>query len=232
MTGSNDLDRMLASYLEEGPRRAPDRAMDAALAFAVAHPRRRDPLLFLKPEVMPRRSSMFSPQLAWVALSRSSHSAPWRHSRSGPGPASSRSCRRRSSSRRRRRPRPSEAPSPAVTTIELFDPNNGITWPVTVTDASGTLVAAEPETQQDVPPVNRIEATNDPADPTRVLLVWTFQGCAFPHNLTIDESGQVWRLERQQCLDTLGGADQRMTLVFSEPVDASTLDVQLVETPG
>ena len=67
MTGSNDLDRMLASYLEEGPRRAPDRAMDAALAFAVAHPRRRDPLLFLKPDVMARRSSMFSPQLVWVA---------------------------------------------------------------------------------------------------------------------------------------------------------------------
>ena len=67
MTGSNDLDRMLASYLEEGPRRAPDRAMDAALTFAAAHPRRRDPLLFLKPDVMARRSSMFSPQLVWVA---------------------------------------------------------------------------------------------------------------------------------------------------------------------
>ena len=67
MTGSNDLDRMLASYLEEGPRRAPDRAMDAALTFAAAHPRRRDPLLFLKPDVMARRTSMFSPQLVWVA---------------------------------------------------------------------------------------------------------------------------------------------------------------------
>ena len=63
MTGSNDLDRMLASYLEEGPRRAPDRAVDAALTFANAHPRRRDPLLFLKPDVMARRTSMFSPRL-------------------------------------------------------------------------------------------------------------------------------------------------------------------------
>ena len=80
--------------------------------------------------------------------------------------------------------------------------------------------------------MDQIEATNDPADPTRVELVWTFQGCAFPQSLTIDESGQVWRLERQQCLDTLGGADLRMTLVFSGPVDASALDVRLVETPG
>ena len=177
---------------------------------------------------------MFSPQLAWVALvavlalgAVAAFAIGTRPSEQPVVPPSVVESPSPSPS-----PSPSEAPSPAVTTIELFDPNNGITWPVTVTDASGTLVAAEPETQQDVPPVNRIEATNDPADPTRVLLVWTFQGCAFPHNLTIDESGQVWRLERQQCLDTLGGADQRMTLVFSEPVDASTLDVQLVETPG
>ena len=67
MTGANDLDRILASYLEEGPRRAPDRAMDAALTFAAGHPRRWDPLLFLKPDVMARRTSMFSPQLAWAA---------------------------------------------------------------------------------------------------------------------------------------------------------------------
>ena len=67
---------------------------------------------------------------------------------------------------------------------------------------------------------------------TRVELVWTFCGGPSPHHLTIDATGQVWRLVRQQCLDTLGGADQRMTLVFSGPVDASTLDVQLVETPS
>jgi hypothetical protein len=129
-------------------------------------------------------------------------------------------------------PSPSVAPIPTEFSIELFDPNNEITWPVTVTDASGTLVTAEPETQQDVPPVDRIQATTDQADPTRVELVWTFCGGPSPHHLTIDATGQVWRLERQQCLDTLGGADQRMTLVFSGPVDASTLDVQLVETPG
>ena len=34
MTGWNDFDRMLASYLDEGPRRAPERATDAAVAFA------------------------------------------------------------------------------------------------------------------------------------------------------------------------------------------------------
>ena len=230
MTGSNDLDRMLASYLEEGPRRAPDRAMDAALTFAAAHPRRRDPLLFLKPDVMARRGSMFGPQLVWVAaviaLTLGAVAAIAVGTRPSQEPVVPPPVVESPS------PSPSVVASPVVTTIELFDPNNEITWPVTVTDASGTLVTAEPEQQADLPAVDQIEATNDPADPTRVELVWTFQGCAFPQSLTIDESGQVWRLERQQCLDTLGGADLRMTLVFSGPVDASALDVRLVETPG
>ena len=36
MTVSNDIDRMLASYFDDGPRRAPERATDAAIAFAAA----------------------------------------------------------------------------------------------------------------------------------------------------------------------------------------------------
>jgi hypothetical protein len=230
MTGSNDLDRMLASYLEEGPRRAPDRAVDAALTFAAAHPRRRDPLIFLKSDVMARRTSMFSPQLVWagavIALTLGAVAAIAVGTRPSLEPVVPPSVVESPL------PSPSVVPSPVVTTIELIDPNNEITWPVTVTDASGTLVAAEPEAQADLPPVDQIEATNDPADPTRVLLVWTFQGCAFPQSLTIDGSGRVWQLERQECQETLGGADLRMTLVFSGPVDAATLNVQLLETPG
>ena len=229
MTGSNDLDRMLASYLEEGPRRAPDRAMDAALSFAASHPRRSDPLLFLKPDVMARRSSMFSPQLAWVplvaVLALGAVAAFAIGTRPSEQPVVPPSVVESPS------PSPSVSPSPVVKTIELVDPNNEITWPVTITDASGTLLTAEPEVQQDVPPVDRIEATNDPADPTRVELVWTFCGGPSPHELTIDETGLVWRLSRPVCSDTLGGADQRMTLVFTEPVDAAALDLELVDLP-
>jgi hypothetical protein len=68
MTGSNDIDRLLGVYLDDGPRRAPERAVDAAIAHARAHPRRRDPLLFLRPDVMGRRPALFSPQLAWAML--------------------------------------------------------------------------------------------------------------------------------------------------------------------
>jgi hypothetical protein len=232
MTGSNDLDRMLGAYLDEGPRRAPERAMDAAVAFAAAHPRRRDPLLFLKPDVMARRGSLFGPQLVWaallIALTLGAVAAIAIGTRPSQEPVVPPSVVESPSAS----PSASVAPQPTELSIELFDPNNEITWPVTITDASGTLVSAEPETQQDVPPVDRIEATTDPADPTRVELVWTFCGGPAPHHLTIDETGLVWRLERPVCSDTLGGADQRMTLVFSDPVDTSSLDLELVESPG
>ena len=233
MTGSNDIDRMLASYLDDGPRRAPERATDAAIAFAAAHPRRRDPLLFLKPDVMARRGSLFGPQLVWAALlilltlgAVAAIAIGTRPSQEPvlPPPSVVESPVAESTS-------PSALPSPTVLTLELNDPNNGITWPVTITDESGTLVDAEPEAQQDVPPVDRIEATTDAADPTRVELVWTFCGAPERHSLTIDETGLSWTLERPLCSDTLGGADQRMTLVFSQPVDASALNLELVDTP-
>jgi hypothetical protein len=229
MTGSNDLDRMLASYLDEGPRRAPDRAMDAAVAFAGAHPRRRDPLLFLKPDVMARRGSLFGPQLVWaallIALTLGAVAAIAIGSRPSQEPVVPPSVVESPSAG------PSIAPSPTEFAIELFDPSNEITTPITIQDASGTLVNAEPGAPQDVEPVDQIEATTDPADPTRVELVWSFCGAGSDQTLTIDESGQVWRLARIFPCDTLGGADLRMTLTFSEPIDASALDVELVDQP-
>jgi hypothetical protein len=229
MTGSNDLDRMLASYLDEGPRRAPDRATDAAVAFAAAHPRRRDPLLFLKPDVMARRGSLFGPQLVWaallVALTLGAVAAIAIGTRPSQEPVVPPSVVESPS------PAPSIAPSPTEFAIELFDPNNEITTPVTIQDASGTLVGAEPGQPQDVQAVDRIEATNNPADPTRIELVWTFCGAGEDHTLTIDETGQAWRLARLVCSDTLGGADLRMNLTFSEPIDAAALDLELVDLP-
>ena len=231
MTGSNDIDRMLASYLDDGPRRAPERATDAAIAFAAAHPRRRDPLLFLKPDVLARRGSLIGPQLVWAALlivltlgAVAAIAIGTRPSQEPVVPPPSVVTPLS--------PSPSIAPSPTEFAIELFDPSNEIRTPITIQDASGTLVNAEPGEPQDAEPVDQIEATTDPADPTRVEVVWTFCGAGSDQTLTIDESGQVWRLARVFPCDTLGGADLRMTLTFSEPVDATTLDLELVDTPA
>jgi hypothetical protein len=232
MTGSNDLDRMLASYLDDGPRRAPERATDAAVAFAATHPRRRDPLLFLKPDVMRRPGSLFGPQLVWaallIALTLGAVAAIAIGTRPSQEPMVPPPSLVTSPS-----PSPSSiGPTPTEFAIELFDPGNEITTPITIRDASGTLVNAEAGAPQDEEPVDRIEATTDPADPTRVELVWTFCGAGQPHTLTIDETALTWRLARAPCSDTLGGADLRMMLTFSQPVDASALDLELVDTPS
>ena len=204
MTGSNDLDRMLAAYLDDGPRRAPDRATDAAIAFAAAHPRRRDPLLFLKPDVMARRGALIGPQLAWAALlivlTLGAVAAIAVGTRPSPEPVVPAPSIVTPPS-----PSPSNAPSPTEFAIELFDPSNEIRTPITIQDASGRLINAEPGEPQDAEPVDQIEATTDPADPSRVELAWTFCGAGEPHTLTIGQTGLLWRLARTPCSDTLGG---------------------------
>lgn len=235
MTGSTDLDRLLGAYLEDGPRRAPERPVDAAIAFARAHPRRRDPFLPLRPDVMGRRPAMFSPQLVWATLvlaltvgvvavvavgSRPTDDAPVVPPPSVPAsPSPSVS------------PTPAPSASPTTLNLELTDPNNEITWPVVVVDETGLLVSAEANAQSDDDPVDRIAATQDPTDDSRVILTWTFQGCPEIQFVSITSGAKSITVERTECLDTLGGADLRMTLDFSQPVAASSIELQLVETP-
>ena len=189
MTGSNDLDRMLASYLEEGPRRAPDRAMDAALTFAAAHPRRRDPLLFLKPEVMARRSSMFSPQLAWAALVAVLALGAVAAIAIGTRPSvSSRSCRRRSvespspSSDRRRQARRRRRSASSSRT------STGSTILSTSSTSPGALVAVDPGPAYTGPEIGEAAASTDPESDTRLFVTWAFTGCNDPTSITVDET--------------------------------------------
>jgi hypothetical protein len=228
MTGANDLDRALAAYLDEGPTRAPDRPLDAAVGYARAHPRRRDALAVLRPDVMGRRTGPFSPQLAWavvvlglvlagvaaVAIGSRQDSRPV----VPPPPSPSALV-------------PSGSPSPVLLSVEVIDSNGG-TRTVRISDASATIVDAEPGPPAGGLPVDDIAARNDPADATRVLIAWSYTSCTDPVDVTVDRSGQVIRLERPVCSgDALGGDDLQLTLTFDEPVDAAGLDVALVEVP-
>lgn len=232
MTGSNDLDRMLASYLDEGPRRAPDRAVDAALTFAAAHPRRRDPLLFLKPDVMARRSSMFSPQLAWVALVAvlalgavaviAIGTRPSEQPIVPPSVVES--------------PSPSEqqstSPIPRAFSVVVTDEHES-DHPVDVIDASGRLVAVDPGPAYTGPEIGDAAASTDPESDTRLFVTWAFSGCNDPTTITVDETALVVVVERPACQgDAIGGNPHQVTLTFDGPVDANDIDVQLIETPG
>lgn len=236
MTGSNDLDRLLGAYLEEGPRRAPERPVDAALAFARAHPRRRDPFLVLRPDVMGRRSAMFSPQLAWgllvVALTLGAVAALVVGSRpdSSPvvppptAPATSPSAT----------PEPSLSPSPTTFSVVVDDTDlSGFAWPINVSDASGTLIEVTNQRTAGETEIDRIAVDSDAVGNSRsVVLTWETCAGGDPQRVTIDSTGLVWRVERAVCGgDTLGVNPLQVTLTFSGPVVVGDLDVQLVETP-
>jgi hypothetical protein len=104
---------------------------------------------------------------------------------------------------------------------------------VELTDASGTVVDVEAGPPFTGELVGDVAATNDPADPSRVHVTWEFNSCSTPATLTIDATGTELRLEPSFCdpMDALGGNPLQITLVFAGPVDASTLNVELVETP-
>ena len=232
MTGSNDLDRMLALYLDEGPRRSPERPMDAAIAFAAAHPRRRDPLLFLKPDVMARRGSLFGPQLVWAALlialtlgAVAAISVGTRPSQEPVVPPSV-----------VQSPSPS-APSSAIPSPQTFSvvvtDEHEIDHPVDVVDESGRLVAVDPGPAYTGPEIGDAAASPDPASDTRLFVTWAFTGCSDPTSITVDETVSVVLVERPECQgDAIGGNPHQVTLTFDGPVDAAALDVHLVETPG
>ena len=231
MTGSSDLDRMLASYLEEGPRRAPDRAVDAALTFASAHPRRRDPLLFIKSDVMARRSSMFSPQFVWVgaviALTLAAVAAIAVGTRPSQEPVVPPSVVESPSPSAR----PSASPSPQVFSVVVADEHES-DHPVDVIDESGRLVAVDPGPAYTGPEIGEAAASSDPESDSRLFVTWAFTGCSDPTSITIEATGSGIVVERQECQgDTIGGNPHQVTLTFDGPVDATAIDVQLVETP-
>jgi hypothetical protein len=237
MTGSNDLDRLLGAYLEEGPRRAPERPVDAAVAFARAHPRRRDPFLVLRPDVMGRRSAMFSPQLAWglllVALTLGAVAALAVGSRPDNAPVVPPPTAPATPSPTAT-PEPSPSPSPTTFSVVVDDTDlSGFAWPINVTDASGTLVeVSNPRTAGETE-IDRIAVDGDAAGDSRsVVLTWEPCAGGDPQLVTIDATGLVWRVERAICGgDTLGVNPLQVTLTFSGPVVVGELDVQLVEAP-
>jgi hypothetical protein len=237
MTGSNDLDRLLSAYLEEGPRRAPERPVDAAVAFARAHPRRRDPFLFLRPDVMGRRSAMFSPQLAWglllVALTLGAVAALAVGSRPDNAPVVPPPTAPATSSPSAT-PDSSPAPSPTTVSVVVDDTDlSGFAWPVNVTDASGTLLEVSNPRSAGETEIDRIAVDSDAGGDSRsVVLTWETCADGDPQRVSIDSTGLVWRVERAVCGgDTLGVNPLQVTLTFSGPVVVGDLDVQLVETP-
>lgn len=233
----NEFDRVLSGWLEEGPNSAPDRSIDLAVEHARTHPRRPDPLGFLRPDPMARRSSGFALRpvlvlavLGLLLVAVAALGIGGRRDQSvvipptpstTPGPTS---------------PAPSPA-SPAPTpnasaasfnvelTVAAGQPQT-----VTVVDGSGLLeeaLSGSPSDGQGFPS-DAVEVSN--LDPTTLQLAWSGFPCQTDHTLTIDPDGRTMTLERPACTgetDSIG-LDRILVLRFSEAIAASDVKVSLV----
>ena len=228
MTASNDLDRLLGEWLDEGPRRAPDRPLELALENARAHPRRPDPLGFLRPDAMAPRRAVFGlrPVLVLAALAlvlaavavgggafRESVQPPLPPPSTSPSPI----------------PSPTGPPLPLVFDVDLVVAA-GEPQTVSIVDDSGLLVEArsgEPSADGRSFPDDAVDVTN--LDETTLRLGWSGFPCATDHALTIDEAARVFVLARPACrgeTDAIG-VDRILILRFAEPVDAADVEITL-----
>jgi hypothetical protein len=232
MTTLNDFDRVLGEWLYEGPNRAPDRPIELALEHARSHPRRRDPLAFLRPDPMAPRSRGLGTALrpglvlAAVALLLAAVAFGIGGSRQPsivvpqPSPTASPSGSPPVAS--------PTAPASAGILVDLVVPA-GQPQTVNVVDESGKLLEAisgspTGESGQSFP-FDAAEITN--IDATTLQLGWAGYPCRTDHDLRIGPDPLVMTLHRPPCegdTDTIG-VDRILILRFSEPIVAA--DVKL-----
>jgi hypothetical protein len=238
MTTLNDFDRVLGEWLNEGPNRAPDRPVDLAVEHARSHPRRPDPIGFLRPDPMARpfrglgtglRPAMI---LATVALLLAAVVA---IGVGGPKPSVV-------------LPNPSPSASPSLSPIPSSSPHPSPTGPasagilvdltvaagepqtVDVTDESGKLLEAtsgSPTGDGQSFPSDAVEVTN--IDPTTLQLGWAGFPCRTDHELRIGSDPRLMTLVRPPCegvTDSIG-IDRVLILRFSEPIVAAEVEVTL-----
>lgn len=237
MTTLNDFDRVLGEWLSEGPNRAPDRPVDLAVEHARSHPRRPDPIGFLRGDPMARpfrglgsglRPAMI---LATMALLLAAVVA---IGVGGPKPSVV-------------LPNPSVSASPSISPKPSSSPNPSPTGPassgilvdltvaagqpqtVDVIDESGKLLEASSGSPADGQgfPSESVEVTN--IDATTLQLGWAGFPCRTDHDLRIGSDPRLMTLVRPPCegvTDSIG-LDRILILHFSEPIVAADVDITL-----
>jgi hypothetical protein len=232
MTTLNDFDRVLGEWLNEGPNRAPDRPVDLAVEHARSHPRRPDPIGFLRPDPMARpfrglgmglRPAMILATLALLLAAvvaigvggpKPSVVLPNLSPSASPGLSPS--------------PSSSANPRPAGILVDLTVAA-GQPQTVDVIDESGTLLEASSGSPTDGQgfPSDNVEVTN--IDANNLQLGWAGFPCRTDHELRIGSDPRVMTLVRPPCegvTDSIG-VDRILILRFSEPIDATEVAITI-----
>ena len=234
MTQITEFDRVLGEWLDQGPNRAPDRSIELALDHARSHPRRRDPLAFLRPDPMGRRSGGLAlglrpvMTLTVLGLLLAAVAALGIGGRQDPAvvPPAQPSVT----------PVPSVTPMPASPSATPGSFHVDLTVPVgqpqtvDIVDRSALVLEATSGTPDDGQgfPFDAVEVSN--LDATTLQLAWAGYPCKTDHTLTIEPDGRTMVLDRPDCegvTDTIA-VNRILVLTFSEPVAAAEVAVSLV----
>lgn len=241
MTTTNDIDRRIAAFFDEGQARVSDSTIEAALAHARAHPRRRDPIRAFRRDPMGRGLGFGGllqpvPMLAVlvllvVAAAAGAAVGGWFDREPSvvppvvsPSPSATPSL-----------PPSSAEPTPSPSAgfqVDLIE-HVGQDAYIDVIDGSSTLVDAvsgDPGDGVDVAP-GTVQVENDPADPTTIVLTWAGEVCDTSHELVIEADGRTLDITRPSCEgDMLGGVGHVLRLRFDGPVPAGEVTATVETT--
>jgi hypothetical protein len=228
VTGFDETDRRIAAWFADEGVRAPERTVDAALAHARAHPRRRDPFAALRGDPMRRGlgGALFAPvpllaalglivvAVVGGAIAGGLLDRPAVVVSPSPSPTVSPSPT----------PSPTPVPSPAMFHVDLVEVA-GADASVDITDRSGKLSSADSGQPQDGGSVgdDSIVVEPDPSDPTVAVLTWTGTPCDTTHTLDIAEDGRTLTMTRAPCEGDAIPRDLRLRLRFNGPIDTSQM---------
>lgn len=228
-----ELERRVSAFLDEGPNRASERPIEAALAHARTHPRRRDPLRAFRRDPMARPwfgASAVGRSLVLVAalaalLVVSIAVATVGGLRTEPSMVPAVPTASPSAS-----PSPSANPSPTPATLRVdLVETSGADASIDILDRSATLVGAvsgEPADGASVP-VGSVVVAPVAGDPRGVRLTWTGLPCETLHELTIDPDGRTMRLIQPVCEGDAIGRDLTLILTFANAVDHADVSISI-----
>ena len=244
MNAPQDLDRRLTDYLHDGPSRAPERTIAGALDHARAHPRRRDPIAFIRRDPMAERGFgsglQALPLVAALGLllvaalavasvgglfDRRPAVVPPPVTTASPSVAPSAVPAPTAST-------PTPIPSPVVIRVDLIGYGGRDLSTIEVVDQSVTLVAArtgQPADGGSASSPDKADVVNDPDDPRTIVLTWTGLADDNDRKLTISPDGRTMTIDVVPGVGDLLPVDRVLILTFSGPVPANEVTARIVD---
>jgi hypothetical protein len=219
MTNLNDFDRSLGDFLADGPNLAPEAPVIAALAHARTTPRRPDPLLRLRSDVMarPRVGALgLRPGLVFAALALALTSVGVAVIGSRPNDLSVGPVPTPSAPRGTLPAATMPAPFRVDIPLTLF---GGSPFTLTVVDDTGVLSGAESgQPVGDGGSVEGVAITAVPDDPRALLVTWVGTSCETGATLTVDGRQRTISIVSQECAGDTFPYDRVVRLGFSNTV--------------